>query len=47
MQATNILITNDFIQAIAIKLWNIMVRYQGQQQLNFSNGWVNNFKKRN
>ena len=47
MQAANILITNDLIQAIAIKLQNIMAYYQGQQQPSFSSGWVNNFKKRN
>jgi len=47
MQAAAILVTGNLIQAIAIKLWNTMAYYQGQQQPSFLSGWVNNFKKRN
>ena len=47
MQAADILVTGDLIRAMAIKLWNTMACYQGQQQPSFLSGWVDNFKKRN
>jgi hypothetical protein len=46
MQKKKAVITGEILKSQAIKFWNALPQYQGEEQPKFSNGWLHGFQRR-